>query len=83
MQVTYQIVRVSPQKVQTTATLPDGKQVDATIDSLEIEMVPISHPAAGTVKLAFIGEEMAEANRTFRTGNTITVPWSELTRTAE
>ncbi len=63
----YTVFSAHRQPVKTTATLPDGAQVEAMVATLEVQMVP-DDERSGTIKLVFMGAEMAPAEAEFMPG---------------
>lgn len=65
MQKSYKVFSVHKLPTQTSVVLPDGTAAIATVDSLEVQLVP-DDGASGTLKLNFIGaEKIAEAESLF------------------
>jgi hypothetical protein len=70
MKLRYSVHRVSSHPFPTQATLPSGETVEATVHSIEVELVPVDHHG-GTVLHRFIGQAAAEASKIFHQGDVV------------
>ena len=75
LSATYTVVRASAHDSQMDVTLPDGATSKAYVPALEVEMVPVSNPSSGTIKLVFTGADIESAKQKFTIGATIVASW--------
>ncbi len=69
----YSVFSAHRQPAPVAATLADGTVVQATVESLEVQLVP-ADGASGTVKVVFsVPAEIAEAEAFFTDGKSVTV----------
>lgn len=73
MDLEYTVHRVSLHKQESEATLPDGTEVIALVDTVEVELVPEGRVNTGTIKLSFVGAEAETARDTFEEGEIVAV----------
>lgn len=76
MKVRYRVHRVSPGSAIVEVDLVAQGQVKAQVPSIDVEMVPVSHPACGTVKLEFIGADAEAAKAKFAAGMEFELDWA-------
>lgn len=68
----FTIHRASWSPRDTDVTIPSGETVKATVQSLEIELVPDNHDG-GSVTFRLLGSEAEEAAAQFKAGDTVTL----------
>lgn len=79
MQTTYLVHSAAPRQAQTSTTAAGGAAVTVPVDVLDVELIPVSHPDAGAIKLTFVGAERVTAKARYVVGATVTIPWDVLT----
>lgn len=69
----YQVHRADRLDAQVPVTLPGGQSVPGIVPSFVVELVPVDHHS-GTWTLTYsTPEEIAEAEKVFITGATVTI----------
>ena len=61
MKIPMKVFSIERSRRQAPATLLDGTQVTATIDCVEVQLVPGPGDDHGTMKLSLVGPEADEA----------------------
>jgi len=73
----YNVFSCHRTPTQVTATLANGTQVQATVDSLEVQLVPVDG-ASGTVKLVYTDPtEMSAAEAFYVVGTVVTATFTQ------
>lgn len=70
MKVEFRVENALDRQVSTKATV-DGEEHTAHVDGLEVEMVAVDG-RHGSLRLNFIGRNLAEAKETFKPGKVVT-----------
>ncbi len=53
-----------------------GDEVDATVEGVEVEAVPVDDPSHGSLQLRFVGKDAAQARAEFHNGDLGTITWT-------
>lgn len=75
MQVKYRVHRANVGQSEIEVVLPDGSKTMATVNSVEVELVPIAQ-AHGTISLRFTGSHLEESTALYRAGQIITAEFT-------
>jgi len=78
MNKTYSVFSANRQPAPVNATLANGAVVQATVDSLEVQLTP-TDGASGTIKLVFSEPaQITQAEEFFTDGKSVVLTFSEV-----
>ena len=67
MDITYKVFSAHRKTVQTVAVVSSGEEVNAVVESFDVQLVPKDPALHGTIKLEFIGTNaISEAEALFK-----------------